>query len=639
MSTITALHARLDMDASNFAEGANLARNEVNKVTSVMRQSEAPASKFKKEIELLNRAFSESGKQTKQYADAVEFLKRKHGQLPPEVDKAKVSVDQLKQSMLSAVPGGHMLANALKGPAGAALALGAALAVIGREVGKAAQRIDETAKAAKGLGVAYRDLVALQMLASESGGLDAATLNRGMGQFVRKIAEARVNGGALSETLRAIGLDAAKLAGMNPAEAFAQAADAIRVIPDHAERVRVAVALFGKEGIKFVEVLSQGSEGILKMEKEMERLGLALSEEAKGAVESMNDAWGRTSASIQGIWNSVTTSLAPTLTNVAKLAELLFIAVRKTGENLVTYSPVIQGVVFLTNKLLEGFRGIFAVLLDVGNVIGSLPGMLFGGKLNIEFAESSKLLDEIRDKANGVSSATKQSAEAAEELAIANQRAADEAAKIEEKYRNRADQLAIESVALSGNADLAERMRLAAEGYSQAQIDAIRAMQEQNDLIKERIAAEEKAAKQEEKNNEEITKRFWDDVKKTEDKLKELDKAFTIDVESAMKAAQQFFDQERQRDDQRRADVSKGPGAGMEAGSAAAAKFMADQVNEAIGAAAVPEKPTPGEQEIAEKTRELLIAQQEANAKQLEELETQKQLLQEFKQNKFMRIR
>ncbi len=87
------------------------------------------------------------------------------------------------------------------------------------------------------------------------------------------------------------------------------------------------------------------------------------------------------------------------------------------------------------------------------------------------------------------------------------------------------------------------------------------------------------------------------------------------------------------------AHIAKGPGAGMEEGSAAAAKFMADQVNEAIGAAAVPDKPTPGEKEIADKTRELLIAQNAANATQLQELATQKELLTEFRQNKFQRFR
>jgi len=639
MATITALNVRLGMDASNFAEGANLARNEVNKVSSILRQSEAPASKYKKELDLLNRSMSDAGKQTKQYADAVEFLKRKHGQMPPEINKAKTSVDDLKHSMLNAVPGGHMLANALKGPMGAALALGAALAVVSREVSKAAERIDETAKAAKGLGIAYRDLVALQMLAGEAGGLDASSLNRGMGMFVRKIAEARVNGGALAETMKAVGLDVGKLAGMNPAEAFAEAADAIRGIPDHAERVRVAVALFGREGIKFVEVLAQGSAGLDAMRRESERLGTAISDEAAAAVEAMNDAWGRSKGAVQGIWNSVTTALAPALTELAKLAADFFVAVRQTAEASESVLPVWKAISFLVEKLLQGFRAIVAAIDDTVKLLASIPGMLFGGKLNMEFAETNRLLDEMEAKANGTAAATKQAAEQAEALAVETQRAADEAAKIKDSYEKRVQQLQIESVALAGNAELAFEMKLAAEGYTKEQIKSLSAIEKQNQAIKDRIKAEEEAAKAAEENRKKVLADLQKDIDQFKKEVEAIDKEFEAEVKSAMAAAKSYYEEQRRQDEKRRADVAKGPGAGMEEGSAAAAKFMADQVNAAIGAAAVPETPTPGEKEIAEKTRELLIAQQAANATQLQELETQKQLLIEFRENKFTRFR
>jgi hypothetical protein len=639
MATITALNVRLGMDASNFAEGANLARNEVNKVSSILRQSEAPASKYKKELDLLNRSMSDAGKQTKQYADAVEFLKRKHGQMPPEINKAKTSVDDLKHSMLNAVPGGHMLANALKGPMGAALALGAALAVVSREVSKAAERIDETAKAAKGLGIAYRDLVALQMLAGEAGGLDASSLNRGMGMFVRKIAEARVNGGALAETMKAVGLDVGKLAGMNPAEAFAQAADAIRGIPDHAERVRVAVALFGREGIKFVEVLAQGSEGLEKMRRESERLGTAISDEAAAAVEAMNDAWGRSKGAVQGIWNSVTTALAPALTELAKLASDFFVMIRQTSEASESMLPVWNVVSGVIERLIGFFRLLVAGISDTVNLLKSLPGLLTGGKLDTTFENTNRLIDDYESKMNGAAAATKKATEQAEELAIAQQRAADEAAKIQDSYEKRVQQLQIESVALAGNTELAFEMKLAAEGYTKEQIKSLSAIDKQNQAMKDRIKAEEEAAKAAEENRKKVLADLQKDIDQFKKEVEAIDKEFEAEVKSAMAAAKSYYEEQRRQDEKRRADIAKGPGAGMEEGSAAAAKFMADQVNAAIGAAAVPETPTPGEKEIAEKTRELLIAQQAANATQLQELETQKQLLIEFRENKFTRFR
>ena len=61
MTTITALNVRLGMDVSNFSQGANLAKGEVTKVASIMRQSVPASEKYKQELDLLNRAFSDTG--------------------------------------------------------------------------------------------------------------------------------------------------------------------------------------------------------------------------------------------------------------------------------------------------------------------------------------------------------------------------------------------------------------------------------------------------------------------------------------------------------------------------------------------------------------------------------------------------
>jgi hypothetical protein len=572
-------------------------------------------------LELLERAFSESGRQSKQYADAVEFVRRKHGQLPADVNKSRMAVDQLKQSMLSAVPGGSMLASALRGPAGAAMALAAAVAVVGREVMKAATRIDETAKAAKGLGMAYSDLIALQMLAGETGGLDAGALNKGMGIFVRKLAEARVNGGALAETMRAIGLDVRELAAMNPADAFAKAADAISAIPDHAERVRVAVSLFGKEGIKFLEVLAQGSQGLEAMRAESERLGTAISEEAVAGVEMMNDAWGRAGLAVQGIWNSITTAVAPALTEVAKLATDFFVLVRNVSAASETIHPVWTAIGFVIEKLSLGFRGIFAVVSDTVQLISSLPGWLGGGELNADFAESNRLLDEIEAKSNGTAAATKQAAQAAEDLAIETERATEAAAKIEESYTERVRQLEIEAIALSGNTELAQQMKLAAEGYTKEQVAALMALEKQNKLIAETAEANKKhqaeLATQQAETAKQQAKNAADRLKEIEKIKKAADDAFTNDVKNAMAAAKAYFADQKRKDQDRRDQITKGPQA-ADVGSAEAARIIAEQRNAQLANRAVPQRETTQEELVA-KTKELLIAQA-AEAKRQAEL-------------------
>jgi hypothetical protein len=638
MAAITALNVSLGMDASNFVEGTELARSEVNRVNSIMRQSVPPAQKFQNELGLLNKTFSATGKQTKEYANAVEFLRRKHGQLDPAIAKANGAVDQLRESMLSAVPGGSMLAGALRGPAGAALALAAAAAVVARGVSEAATRIDETVKSARTLGMAYNDLVAIQMLAGETAGLSGDDVNRSLGQMTKRLAEARVNGGSLSETLKGLGLDAGQLAAMDPAKAFQSMADVIKGIPDEAEQIRVATQLLGKEGIKMVEVFRQGGGALEKMREESERLGLTLSDADTASIETMNDAFGRSGMAVQGIYNSLATALAPTLTNVARLTEEFFVLVRKVGENITMFSPALGLVLPTINKMVEGFRFIVALVNDAISLFASLPSIVTGGEINAEFSETNRFLDEMDKKAQGIAPSMKTASEQSEALAIEIERAAEATRKIEESYEKRIKDLQIESIALAGNTEEAERMRLIAEGYSKVQADSILALQKQNAMIKERMDLEKKASeeakKEAEKAEKEAQKRL-DDAKK---KMEEVEKAFTVEVGDAMKAANAYFSEQRKRDEEMRKQVAKGPSS-MEQGSGEAARYMADRANAAIGAAAVPEKPTPGEKEIAEKARELLVAQREANAKQETQLATMKELLTEFRQNGFRRVR
>lgn len=110
-------------------------------------------------------------------------------------------------------------------------------------------------------------------------------------------------------------------------------------------------------------------------------------------------------------------------------------------------------------------------------------------------------------------------------------------------------------------------------------------------------------------------------------------------AEKALKEANTFFEQERRKEESRRKDVAKGPGSGIEVGSAEAAKYMADQMNEAIGAKAVPETGTPTDDALLQETTrqsDLLQRQEEATKKQTEILS---KLLDEQKDNKFKRIR
>jgi DNA integrity scanning protein DisA with diadenylate cyclase activity len=323
----------------------------------------------------------------------------------------------------------------------------------------------------------------------------------------------------------------------------------------------------------------------------------------------------------------------------------------------------------LINNLVDGLRMMVALVQDVTTILASVPKWLGGGKLVTQLKNGKRVLDDYEARANGVTGATKAAKEQAEALAIEAERAAEAAARQAESYESRVRQLQIESVALAGNTELAREMQLAAEGYTKEQIAALTAMERQNQVTKDRIKTEEESSKA----AEALEKRFGNrldqlaaesvalsgnaelaqqmklaaegysqsqiDTIMAMEKQNALLKTRKEAEKEALAAAKKYFEEQRKIDEKRREDASRGPGAGMEEGSAAAAKFMADQVNAAIGAAAVPETPTPGEREIAHKTQELIDKQEASNLAQKEEIAVIKDLLVEFRQNRFTRFR
>ena len=87
--------------------------------------------------------------------------------------------------------------------------------------------------------------------------------------------------------------------------------------------------------------------------------------------------------------------------------------------------------------------------------------------------------------------------------------------------------------------------------------------------------------------------------------------------EAALQAAQQYFAAEKQADEARREQITKGPQA-ADVGSAEAARIIAESRNRQLANRVVPQRETTQEQLIA-KTKELLIAQA-AEAKRQAEL-------------------
>jgi tape measure domain-containing protein len=713
------------MDASMFNAGANLARAEVNKVASVLRQSEPPVKKFQKEMELLDRTFSESGKRTNEYTNAVESLRKKYGQIPESIAAAKAAGLQIQKQMQgekrateeSRAALQHRLVEFKRAKAEEAKAAelaasrmkqsidslvkkeqehqaamqrkSATLRSVQADIERSTQSNSGMISSVKGIAAAY-----LSFQGIKTGITIASDMEQAAIAFEVMTGSAEVGQQTLTDLREFAAATPITLSGAQQAAqtllAFNVSAEQVMPTLRHLgdisggneerfknlalafAQTQAAGRLMGQEVLQMVnagfnplqEISRTTGVSMVELKKQMEAGGISAKMVADafasatgptGRFFGMMDRMSKTAAgsyaqlisSIQELVAQVGTHFLPILASMAKQTEAV---VRATSALIAGFD---QGQVELL-AMVGAFTATVIimpkVIAGIQLVIGALRAMTtaqsialaFGGPKGWAILAASAAasavavkmvgdafdgLAESAEAATGDDSAGKKAAEAAKAAAAAVEGVASSASPAVKQFNEMEKSLEDQIKLLQLGEEKFEQMQLYMSGMSFEQQQRIQQLREELKIAEEMKRKQDELAEAQKKQAEDRKRQ-----------LEEIEAAFTKDIEQALTAAKQYFEQERQRDNERRKAVSAGP-TSIEVGSGEAAKFMADQANARIGAAAVPAKPTPGEAEIARKTQELLVAQRAANVAQDKELKTMQDLLVQFKQNGFKRAR
>jgi tape measure domain-containing protein len=704
MSTITALNVRLGMDATNFSQGADLARAEVNKVASVLRQSVPPAEKFTKDMELLDKAFSDAGKQSKEYANAVEFLRKKHGQLSESAVAATAAglrIQKQFQDEKKAVEEGRAAlqkrlvefkrakAEEAKAAEEAARRLTESVARLAREeknrdevlrrqtatIRAATQETERAAVSNSKLNSTVASLAATYIsfqgakagikIASDveqaSIAFEVMTGSAAQGKKtlddLRKFAAATpitLNGAqAAARTLMAFGDDGKNLiptltaigniAGgnnerfTNLALAFAQTQAAGRLMGQ--EVLQMVNAGFNpltemskRLGISMPELKKQMEAGGISAAMVKESF-MALGGEG-GRLGSMMDRMGKTAAgayaqlmsSVEELITQMGSHLLPILASGAKSLENVVRATMSFSSSLnrsqveliamvgsfTATVIVIPKVISAITMVIASIRAITTAMITMQAFSGPKGWATIAAGAAVAAGAVylvGKAFDEMNEKAAETGNADPSAVAAmpAKAAAVVHRNS-----PLKQDFLKLEHSLNAQVRLLNLGAETYERQQLIAKGMSATQIRRITELRREIKLAEERNQKEEDLAKQ---RKDAADKR----VAEIERIKKASEDAFTKDVENAIAAARKHFELEAQKAKQMRADVAKGPGSGIEVGSADAVKFMADQVNNRI-AASMPTKEEPTEKQMLEETRKQLIeAQKQTQIQQHQE--------------------
>lgn len=660
MTTITALNVRLGMDVSNFSEGANLAKGEVTRVAAIMRQSVPPAEKYKQELDLLNRAFSEAGKQSAQYANAIDMLAKKHQQGKYSAEESakaqaeasrvdaiaaaakrrlKFEIDELakgEKQYLQVLERGKQVTQSVEKAQEShnrrvreyreLLKVGAIdQETYNRAVQRSTKTLTESQSATSGLITSIKNMalayVGFQTVSKSLGlasqiedatiafevltgsAAEGKLLFEQIRQFDKMTPITFTNAVSATKTMMSFGVAAQDVQKnlMMLSDVTGGNNDRFRMLALAFSQTSAAGRLMGQDLLQMInagfnplqQISKTTGETMIELKKRMEDGGIS-ADEVRRAFESATADGGMFDGMTERLSKTISGKLNIAMSDLEqKLAAAGTAMAPLIGQLLDVFTrlkPWLDATVKLIERISIGLGFAVAAATDLINSLSTF---------SVDTTEMNKFLDML------------------DEADRKRARAADEQLATEFAKKN-------------------DALQAQKRAEHEAKQEKLKALKEEQDAAKKAFEEQQKRLQAEQK---ERLKAIEEQRKAQERMQKQAEENFQRELENARKAAMDFFAEQTKKRNQMQDDVARGPGAGIEVGSAEAAKFTADTVNRSIAASAVSEEPVLLQRDVAKKTAELLLLQREQKAQQEEQIRLAKLQLDAINDNKFTRLR
>lgn len=435
-------------------------------------------------------------------------------------------------------------------------------------------QIDDTIDASGKLGLSFNETSGLRFAAKMGGGVDAETVDASIKKMLINTAKAVDGDEGVRDAFAKLGLDAGKLIKQGPVDAFMQIADSMKSMASQAEKLQVLQDIFGKTGTELVSTLDQGAESVQRA-YDFHQKWNSLTEMQTTAVAMNNDAWDNVSVVIDGISTKLSAEFAPAMLLVA------------------------DAILGITDETKDINSSMTAIVDSSVYLSGSMLG-------NLHLMQDYALAASKAASLNFTGAAT----DAAASLLKINLNAGEEALQKLYDKRYELEQAAHEN---QDKRDKQRELMLAKE-------------------IEMKETSSEKSARDE---RERDLMRDLAEQERAKDLANKKKQDF---LELSVKEANKFFEEQKKKDEARRKEVSKGPGAGMEIGSAEYIKYMADQVNAAIGDYVVPDKGNPSQEQLIQEAGRQSLILEDANRKADEQARKLDELIEIQRANGWRRI-
>jgi hypothetical protein len=215
------------------------------------------------------------------------------------------------------------LAQAAKG-----LAAAAVFQQLASSVRAAADKLGDLADAANSIGLTTTALQELRYAAQLSG-VQQDVLQQSLVVLSKNLGDAAMGGSAAKKSLEGLNLSAAQLSAVPLEEALGMIADRIAAVENPMQRATLAADLFGKSGVKMINMLSQGSDGLARMREEAQAMGVVIDESVIKKAEDAGDQLDAMSMVISSNLTVALITIAPLLISAAQAIAGLSSAARE----------------------------------------------------------------------------------------------------------------------------------------------------------------------------------------------------------------------------------------------------------------------------------------------------------------------
>lgn len=173
---------------------------------------------------------------------------------------------------------------------------------------------DVTNKFAKRVGTTVENVQELDYVA-ESSAISIESMHDSMEKMFANSSKAANGNKQLAETFAELGINAATFSKLDASDQFDKIALAIEKIPNEADRMRIAMEIFGRSGKEIANIWAEGSEGLAKMREDARKFGLFSQADADAATE-YGDRLTDLQYAFKGIKNVVGGQLLAPLTDI-----------------------------------------------------------------------------------------------------------------------------------------------------------------------------------------------------------------------------------------------------------------------------------------------------------------------------------